>query len=283
MTVAGFVLAAGLGTRISVLSVRVPKPLLPVGDTTPLAAAVARLWDAGARTIVANAAHLPEQVVAAGLRLGIEVVVERDGPLGTAGGLAHARGALGGGPVLIWNGDVVADLDPAPLVPAGPELARLAVRDVGAAGTGNVGLDADGRVVRLRKQSFGVETRGAHYAAVMGLSPDGVRGAPTRGCLVGDLLIPAIAAGADVRAVVTSGSWHDIGDLASYFAANLARPYVSPIARVTPGIDVRRVVLGDEALVGGYGLLDEVVAWPKARLMAPLRRAIVTPDQVLEV
>lgn len=44
-----------------------------------------------------------------------------------------------------------------------------------------------------------------------------------------------------------------------------------------------RVVLGDEALVGGHGLLDEVVAWPKARLMAPLRRAIVTPDQVLEV
>lgn len=278
----GFVLAAGLGTRISVLSARVPKPLLPVADTTPFAEAVARLRAAGASRVVANAAHLSEQVVAAGAALDVEVVVERGGPLGTAGGLAHARAALGADPVLVWNGDLVADLDPSGLVPAG-EFARLAVRGLGRAGTGTVGLGADGRVVRLRQSSFGVEVQGAHYAATMGLSPAAVARAPAKGCLVGDLLIPALAEGALVRAVPTDGAWWDIGDLASYFAANLARPYVAPNALVTPGIDVRRVVLGAEVLVGGHGVLDEVVAWPRARLTAPLRRAIVTPELALEV
>lgn len=278
----GFVLAAGLGTRISALSSRVPKPLLPIADTTAFAEGVARLRAAGAARVVANAAHLAEQVVAAGVALGVEVVVERDGPLGTAGGLAHARAALGSEPVVVWNGDLVADLDPSLLVPA-DEYARLAVRGRGPAGSGTVGLAADGRVVRLRQRSFGVEVEGAHYAATMGLSAEAVAAAPARGCLVGDLLIPALAAGAWIRAIPTEGAWWDIGDLASYLAANLARPWVAPTAVVTPGVELRRVVLGPEALVGGHGVLDEVVAWPRGRVMAPLRRAIVTPDLLLEL
>ena len=90
-SLAGFVLAAGLGTRIGALSRIRPKPLLPIGVSTSFDRAVDALRSGGANRVVANASHLAEQVVARGRDRDVEVVVERDGPFGTAGGLAFAR------------------------------------------------------------------------------------------------------------------------------------------------------------------------------------------------
>jgi mannose-1-phosphate guanylyltransferase len=293
---AAFILAAGFGTRISALSRLRPKPLLPLGATTPLARAVERLRAAGATKIVANAAHLAEQVVAAGVGLGIDVVVER-APSGTAGGLAAARERLGADRVAVWNGDIVADLDVGALVRAldegaGPR-AALAVHDRRAPGYGNVGVSADGRVVRLRGRSFpvlGEEAYGALFSAVHVLVRELVERAPREGCLVGDLYLPALADGAHLRAVPWEGAWHDIGDVASYLAANLAllapkdaRPSSSAQpalvfagAQIAPGVELRRAIVGAGACVDGEGALDEVVVWPGARARAPLARAIVT-------
>jgi len=103
---AGFVLAAGHGTRIAQLSALRPKPLLPVGLTTPLARAVVALRSGGAMAIAANASHLAHQLVDAGRALGIDVVTEVDGPLGTAGGLSAVRDRLDADHVAIWNGDI---------------------------------------------------------------------------------------------------------------------------------------------------------------------------------
>ncbi len=283
---AGFVLAAGLGTRIGALSRRRPKPLLPVGLETPLSLAVSALRAGGAQTVVANASHLAEQVVDAGRRLEIDVVVERDGPLGTAGGLAAARPRLDADAVAIWTGDIVADLDVAALHAAleGPALAALAVRDLRAPGQGNVGLDEDGRVVRLRDRSFGRETRGASFAAVHVVSREIVARAPSRGCLVGDVYLPLLEAGARLVAVPTDGRWHDIGDVPSYLAANLAtidereKGLVGRGAVVAPGIELDRAVLGEAARVDGAGLVREAVVWPGVRATAPLARAIVVAD-----
>lgn len=289
---AGFVLAAGLGTRISALSRLRPKPLLPVGLGTPLSRATASLRAAGARVVVANASHLAEQVVEAGRRLEIDVVVERDGPLGTAGGLAAARPRLDADAVAIWNGDIVADVDVAALhraIVAAGALAALAVRDLRAAGQGNVGLDDELRVVRLRDRSFGRETRGASFAAVHVVDRALVERAPARGCLVGDVYLPLLEAGARLVAVPTLGAWHDIGDLPSYLAANLASievehgdgadgALVGRDARVAATIQLDRVVVGDGARLEGAGLVRESVVWPGVRAEAPLRRAIVVAD-----
>src|SRR5687768_14657188 len=123
---AGFVLAAGLGTRIHALSRNTPKPLLPVGLSTPFDRAVDALRAGGVERVVANASHLAHAIVERGRARDVAVVVEEDGPFGTAGGLANARLD---GDVAIWNGDIVADIDVRALVDALPGAgAVLAVR-----------------------------------------------------------------------------------------------------------------------------------------------------------
>lgn len=277
---AGFVLAAGLGTRIGALSRLRPKPLLPIGASTAFERAVAALRAGGASRVFANASHLAEQVVARGHALNVAVSVEQGGPFGTAGGLSHA--AIDADAVAIWNGDIVARIDVAPLAAAlrnDNAAAVLAVR--AGEGRGNVGIGDDGAIVRLRERSFGREVRSAFFAAVQVLDRELVAAAPSRGCLVGDLLIPYLERGARLMAVDTSGPWHDVGDLRSYLAANLAEPVV--LGDVEPAVRVERSVVGEGARVSGAGLLDRVVVWPHARAIAPLSCAVVTESSVVPV
>lgn len=277
---AGFVLAAGLGTRIGALSRLRPKPLLPIGASSAFDRAVAALRAGGASRVFANASHLAEQVVARGHALNVTVSVEEGGPFGTAGGLAHA--AIDADAVAIWNGDIVARIEVAPLVAALRENNAAAVLAVRAGdGRGNVGIGDDGAIVRLRERSFGREVRSAFFAAVQVLDRELVAAAPSRGCLVGDLLIPYLERGARLMVIDTSGPWHDVGDLRSYLEANLAEPVV--LGDVEPGVRVERCVVGEGARVSGTGLLERVVVWPHARAIAPLSCAVVTESSVVAV
>jgi len=275
---AGFVLAAGLGTRIGALSRLRPKPLLPIGASTAFDRAVSALRAAGASCVFANASHLAEQVVERAKGLDVCVSVEHGGPFGTAGGLAHAN--IDADAVAIWNGDIVADVDVAQLFAALPgAVAVLAVRE--AQGRGNVGLAEDGTIVRLREHSIAREVRSAWFAAVHVLDRELVRAAPSRGCLVGDVLIPFLERGAKIRAVETAGAWHDVGDLKSYLAANLAHPIV--LGDIDEGVHVKDAVIGEGARVSGAGAVERVVVWPGARAIAPLSCAVVTESSVVPV
>lgn len=279
-TLAGFVLAAGLGTRIGALSRLRPKPLLPVGDSSPFDRAVAALREGSASRVFANASHLSEQVVARGAALSVTVSVEEDGPFGTAGGLSHA--AIDADAVAIWNGDIVADIAVGPLyatLRSTNALAALAVRS--GPGRGNVGLAEDGTIVRLRERSVGPEARSAWFAAVQVLGRELVTAAPRRGCLVGDLLIPHLERGARLVAHDTRGAWHDVGDLRSYLAANLERPVL--LGEVEPTARVERSVIGRGARVSGSGVVERVVVWPRAHAVAPLSCAVVTESSVVPV
>jgi NDP-sugar pyrophosphorylase family protein len=297
----GLVLAAGLGTRISALSRHRPKPLLPVGLTTPLAHATAQLRSAGVDRVVANAAHLAHQIERAGKPCGVEVVVERDGPLGTAGGIAACRDALGlsdAAPpdaIVAWNGDIFATVDVrallAPLADDPRTLAALAVFGVTEPGVGNVGLDDDDRVVRIRARSFGKETKSAFFAAIHALSSMLARTAPARGDVFDEVYFPAMARGEVVRAIaIDAGSstrvpWHDIGDLASYLAANLAqidgKSLVAADAIVARDAHLDRVVVGAGARVARGVVLRECIVWPAAHVGRSVARGVVVDDATI--
>src|SRR5262245_30322 len=93
------VLGAGLGTRLRPLSDELPKPLVPVGDRSVLGHAAERLATAGFTRLVVNAHAMHELVerACAELALPAHVVIERERPLGTAGGLHGAAEVLGEG------------------------------------------------------------------------------------------------------------------------------------------------------------------------------------------
>jgi len=241
----------------------------------------------GIERVVVNASHRAADVVAATRMLSIEVVVEEDGPRGTAGGVATARAALDSDRVVVWNGDIVADVDVRALLAKHDAnraaIAVLAVRDVLPEGAGNVGLDAHGRVVRLRSQRFGDEDHGAWFAAVHVLGSSVVARAPDRGCLVADVYLPMLAEGAVIETLPTSGRWHDVGDLESYLAANLdlageSGALVAGDAHVDDGVTLDRCVIGAGARVVGTGSLREVVVWPGVEVTAPRAHGVALDD-----
>jgi mannose-1-phosphate guanylyltransferase len=281
------VLAAGLGTRLRPLTDRVAKPLVPVGDRPALAHVLDRLRAAEAPRLVVNAHHHAAQLRAFAAAHRDLAVSEEPALLGTAGGVAHARALLGKGDALLWNGDILADLDARALVAAHRAAATLVVQPM-AKGQGSVGLDGRGRVVRLRRDRFGEEVSGGEFLGIYVVSEALRARMPEPGGMVEDVLVPALARGEPVDAFFFDGPWHDIGTLASYLTANLAwlvareaGAWVAVGADVAPGVALDEAIVGEGARVEGTGTLRRCVVWPGARAVAPLEGAIVTPDGVV--
>lgn len=282
------VLSAGLGTRMRPLSDWRAKALAPVGDRPALAHVIGALADAGAVRIVANAHHRAADVRALAARDGRFVVSEEQELLGTAGGVHHARALLGveaGGDVLVWNADILAAVDVAALVARHRADASLVVRP-GPAGSGNVGLASDGRVVRLRKETvLPGEARGGEFLGVHVLGASLVRGLPAVGCLVGDVYLPAMRAGARLDAHLFDGPFWDIGTLGAYVAANLAwlaargaRSWVAEGAEIAPGVALEDALVHAGARVTGQGRLARAVVWEGAECEAPAEDLVVAPE-----
>ena len=116
-----FILAAGLGTRLRPLTLETPKPMLPLWDRPMLSRTLEMLAAWGVEQVLVNLHHAPGPIVNY-LRtqpfpqLRISAVFE---PviLGTGGALRNARWFVDE-PFWLLNADVVADVDPAPLLRA---------------------------------------------------------------------------------------------------------------------------------------------------------------------
>ncbi len=284
------ILAAGLGTRLRPLTGELPKPLVPVGDRPAVAHVAARLAAAGIGEAVINTHHLAEAFTAerlAAIPIALHVIREAE-ILGTAGGVANAAALLGEGDVVVWNGDILADVDVGALLAAHRAAGAAATLVVAprARGEGTVGIDAGGRVARLRGERFGVEVASGDFLGIQALGPELRASFPTPGCLVDDGYRPALRRGLLVATVAVEVEWDDIGTVASYLAANarwLARggraAFVHESARVAPGVDPTGSVVGAGAVVTGSGPLRGSVVWPGARAEAPLAGAVITPSR----
>lgn len=101
----GFLLAAGLGTRMGPLSACLPKPAWTLRGKPLLQWGAEALRQAGASRLGCNAHLHPERLWA--VAEGLEVFDEPD-LLGSAGGLLHVRGRVAGD-LLVWNADIWAD------------------------------------------------------------------------------------------------------------------------------------------------------------------------------
>jgi NDP-sugar pyrophosphorylase family protein len=102
----GFILAAGLGTRMGPLSGVLPKPAWPFHGRPLLALIADGMREAGFRRLACNAHHLPDRLAEAARDADLEVCQE---PilLGSAGGLRHVKGRTGEC-LAVCNGDLLA-------------------------------------------------------------------------------------------------------------------------------------------------------------------------------
>jgi mannose-1-phosphate guanylyltransferase len=280
------VLCAGLGTRLRPLTDELPKPLVPVGDRSLLRHIFDHLAATGFERVVVNTHHLSTTFASAvaELPLPCEVVHEPD-IRGTAGGVAGALAHLGDDAVLVWNGDILTRPPTDALLARARATGQLCLAVAPRPrGTGTVGLDAAGRVVRLRGEVFATELHGADYVGVAALGRDCLRSLPARGCLFGDWALPRLREGGPIETVFTTERWIDVGGLLSYWEANLAwlasqrgdGAYVGKGSVVARDVKLEHSLVLRGANVEGSGAFRRCIVWPGGTAAAPLADCIVT-------
>ena len=158
------VLAAGFGERMRPLTLRMPKPLVPLAGRPLLDHVLDRLAAAGVTTAVVNVHYLPEQLEAHlvsrnGKPPETLVSDERGVLLDTGGGATKALPLLGRGPFFVHNADSVWSEGATPALtrmlrkwnPATMDCLLLlapTATSIGYAAKGDFSMAPDGRLAR---------------------------------------------------------------------------------------------------------------------------------------
>ena len=237
------VLAAGFGSRLHPFTLDCPKALVPVKGKPMLAHTLERLASWGVTDVAVNVHTLADRMVEAlpgctpaGMRTVISFEPEI---LGTGGGLRRLEWFWGDEPLWICNADVVADLDPTPILKEYAKKKPLAcLWMLPDAGPKTVQVE-QGKVIDFR--AGGMTFSGLHLASPRLL--DFLPGEETF-CSVIPAYERGISAGETVCGVTVPGStWKDIGTPAQLLDANEG-------SVVFPGAEVGAQVNLDGAIVG---------------------------------
>ncbi|MGC8528789.1 MAG: nucleotidyltransferase family protein [Leptospirillia bacterium] len=223
MRLCGFILAAGLGTRLRPLFPELPKPLVPVGRRPAIAWSMDLLLRAGVSRIIVNVHHQRERMreVLPGLvPAGVELVIsEEERLLGTGGGIAKAREFYQDFDwLLIANADILTSLSLGPFLRRAireDSLAHLILSSDGPESErGRIGRKRDGSLWLSAPGGEGRST-GVKPGIFLGLHivrPEVFAGVdPGEAPSVIDIYRRRLGEGARVRASFTRSFWVDLG------------------------------------------------------------------------
>ena len=108
------ILAAGRGERMLPLTRDLPKPLLPIGETTLIQRHLSRLAESGVESVVINLHFFGEKIqqLLGNEQFGLAIEYSFEAELlETAGGIYAALPLLGNSPFLVVNADIFTDFD----------------------------------------------------------------------------------------------------------------------------------------------------------------------------
>jgi NDP-sugar pyrophosphorylase family protein len=264
------VLSAGRGTRLDPITRLVAKPAVPLGELTLIERVLGWLRRSGVGDVVVNLHARPAtitRVVGDGAHVGLSVRYSWEPrPLGSAGGPRRALPLLATDPVLIVNGDTLADVNLPAMLDAhrqsGADVTMALVPNPAPAHYNGVAIDDEGRVTGFvpRGQAAGTwHFIGVQIAAasVFADLPDGEPVETVSG-IYRDLIASRPGA---VRAWRATGAVLDVGTPSDYLDAALS--FVTHRAGRHPGARLRHTFVWPEATVGAGADLDQcVVAGP---------------------
>jgi MurNAc alpha-1-phosphate uridylyltransferase len=211
------ILAAGRGERMRPLTDTVPKPLLRVRGKPLIERHVERLAHSGIGRIVINLAWLGsmiEDYLGDGARYGVAIHYSWESPhaLETGGGIFRALPALGAGPFLTVNGDILTDYPFERLALADRHDAHVVlVPNPPQHPQGDFGLEA-GRAVAAAAAQYTFSGIAVYRPAFFAGSADGAF--PLRPLLVRAMAAQRCGAG------LYGGLWEDVGTPARLEALN---------------------------------------------------------------
>lgn len=229
------ILAGGKGTRLRPFTRQHPKPLLPLLEVPCLVWMVQRCQRAGLTDVLISVGYLGDQIEAylgEGHDYGVRIrYIHEESPLDTAGALAVARPYFTGEPLVVFNADILTDLDLRQLTQwhresqATATLTLTRVENITAYGL--VETDAEQRIQSFREKPTPEEaaqiTTDTINAGTYVLDP-----AVFNTYTPGDPLsferrvFPDILAGGEkMMAYVHGGYWRDLGTPASYYEGQI--------------------------------------------------------------
>ncbi len=233
------VLAAGFGSRLRPLTDEIPKPLATVCGVPLFDCAVRLCVKAGVYDVAVNTHHLSDMMtkyaLTHGKALGAKSIYMSHEPiiLGTGGALVALAKWWGESPLLVYNGDIMADLDLRELARVhsqGNSLVTMAVHDNPPTDGGrSVWVGPDGLVKFIAKANdlppkCDRKNLSQHGFACAYVAEPGLRAFLPEKPQFFDLILAfnaALEAGHQITAFRHTGFWADIGNPKSLWETNL--------------------------------------------------------------
>jgi NDP-sugar pyrophosphorylase family protein len=223
------VLTAGLGTRLSPITQKLPKPLVSVLNIPNILHVLFLLHRTGIQDVVMNLFHLPEQMESFFKKnrfFGMNFSFSHENPiLGTGGGVKNAERFLTGSTFILANCDFVTNIDINYFLEkhfaTKSKASMLLIQDTSRQHLySKVGIDLEGHLVSLPKlqthsaEKFGIFT-GIHI-----LAPDVLSFLEAKPCGINDTLYPKLMKEFPTAVhgfIDDKAFWYDTGDFPAFW------------------------------------------------------------------
>jgi NDP-sugar pyrophosphorylase family protein len=215
------ILAGGLGKRMRPVTYAIPKPLLPIGDTTIIERQLVRMSEAGVTEVFVSTYYLANKIkraLSSGNKYGLNIrFSDEPEPLGTCGPLGLLVEHISE-PFVMLNSDIVTDLDlrtfSSDAATNGSDVTLATTMVPIQSRFGVVSVTEDGHIISLReKPTMEFEV----LAGIYYLNPMVFRFIPKgrvfgMDSLIGELLRARIP----IRRRLITGTWIDVGEPDDY-------------------------------------------------------------------
>jgi len=277
------ILAAGLGTRLRPLTLKRPKPLVPVGNRAMIDRVIEYLRRYGVHELIVNAHHHKGELAAhldGGRPFGVKIQVKVEARiLGTGGGIRNTEGFWDDATFIVMNSDILTDIDLTRALQAHQErdnLVTLVLHDCNPFNQIRINDDLDILDISPEPIPGRLAFTGIHIMQPEALShiPKGEFSS------IIDCYLKLIGEGHKIGAYVSRGHyWRDVGTIRSYLLANQEALYgnhrlTGPGCRIHPSAMItdwavigNRTVLEAEANVGRSVLWEDVTVRKGIRVM----------------
>ncbi|WP_018969993.1 sugar phosphate nucleotidyltransferase [Rubritalea marina] len=276
-----FILGAGLGTRLRPLTEKLPKPLVPFANRPMVEHVLDHCIAAGIEAFAINThhcaeawlEHFPEQSYR-----GCPITFYHEPVLlETGGGIKNIADWIDGEPLLVYNGDILTDIDIAALISQHSRTEDHATLALLAGGANcNVGIAGD-RVTDIRYLRK-IDPGTHQFSGIYIIQPDLLDLIPADTKVS---IIPAFIVLAERQQLgahfCEQASWQDLGTIEEYLRAHHALAQETGVeatscstANIHPDaqVDTKTCFLGANCVIEQGSKLSNSIVWPNAHVHA---------------
>lgn len=290
-----FILGAGLGTRLRPLTDTLPKPLVPIFHEPMANYAMRHCQAAGIRDFAINTHHLPDSWLqcypdrtfkGSKLQFFHEPVL-----LETGGGIRNIASFIGDDPILVYNGDILTDIDISRLIKehqASDNPATLALRSSGD----NCNVNVEGKRITDMRNLLGNKPGTHQFTGIYCIEPEILSLIPDAQITsIVPAFIELIQRGQLGAVTLDQGHWYDIGNPEAYLKVHQdqtlsSNPAIHPDAIIHPDAKVNPLscVIGPRTRVEAGAHLNHCVVWPDSVVPSrPVNHEIILPTATIRV